>query len=321
MQFVAIDFETANSMRSSVCALGAVVVNHGQIVEKRAWLVRPEPLWFDPFNVMIHGITEDDVRDKPTFDQLWRTELRPYFQMEVPLMAHNASFDMSVLRHVLDQYEIGYPNLYYYCTRVIAKKAWPGLYSYALDVVADHLGVDFLHHDPTEDAEASAKIALMASELHGAGTLPHLSYLLSFRTGELFDGGYTACGEAVYRNGHWDPTSRVKLNTLTPQTSDIDCDHPLFGKRVVFTGALDSMSRLEAAQRVVNCGGECANTMSRWVSYLVLGQQDYSKLKGESKSSKMRKAEELIAQGADLEVVSESDFLEILGSMQRPQGD
>ncbi len=61
--------------------------------------------------------------------------------------------------------------------------------------------------------------------------------------------------------------------------------------------------------------------MSRWVSYLVLGQQDYRKLKGESKSSKMRKAEALIAEGADLEVIAESDFLEILGSVERPRND
>ena len=308
MRFVAIDFETANSSRSSVCALGAVVVNDGQVVEKRAWLVRPDPLLFNRFNIMIHGITEDDVRDKQTFDQLWRDEFRPYFDTNIPVIAHNASFDISVLRRVLDQYDIRYPKLFYYCTRVIAKKAWPGLHSYALDVVADHLDIHFRHHDPTEDAEASAEIALRASHLHGAETLPHLSYLLGFRTGELFDWGYSACS-----GGYCGPESTVKLKTLTPQTSDIDGNHPLYGKRVVFTGALDSMTRLEAAQGVVNCGGECANTMSRWVNYLVLGEQDYSKLRGESKSSKMRKAEAFLAQGADLEVIAESDFLELLG--------
>ena len=99
MRFVAIDFETANSSRSSVCALGIVVVDGGAVVEARSWLVRPEPLVFDGYNIMIHGITPDDVRDEPTFDQLWADVFLPYFQMG-PMLAHNASFDMSVLRHV-----------------------------------------------------------------------------------------------------------------------------------------------------------------------------------------------------------------------------
>jgi DNA polymerase-3 subunit epsilon len=304
MRFVAIDFETANSRRSSVCALGVVVVDDWKFVERRAWLVRPEPLWFDPFNIMIHGITEDDVRDQPTFDWLWQNVFRPYFQMG-PVLAHNASFDMSVLRHVMDQYGLAYPSFFYYCTRVIAKRVWPGLPSYALDVVADHLAIDFNHHDPVEDAAASASIALGASEGHGAEDLFHLSGLLDFIPGQLYPGGYSPCCIP------WAGT--VNLSTLAAEGSDFDCNHPLYGRLVVFTGALDSMTRVEAAQRVVNRGGRCTNSMSRSVNYLVLGQQDYRRLKGQTKSSKMRRAEELLAEGADIEVIPESDFLEMTG--------
>ena len=73
------------------------------------------------------------------------------------------------------------------------------------------------------------------------------------------------------------------------------------------------MTRLEAAQRVVDCGGKCADGMSRRVNFLVLGEQDYRKLNGQSKSTKMRKAEALLAQGAEIEVLPESDFLQMLG--------
>ena len=63
---------------------------------------------------------------------------------------------------------------------------------------------------------------------------------------------------------------------------------------------------------VVNCGGRCADGISRLVNYLVLGDQDFRKLRGAEKSSKMRKAEGLIASGADLEIIPASDFLQML---------
>ena len=112
---------------------------------------------------MLTGITPDDVRDKPTFDQLWSSAFRPYFQMG-PILAHNAAFDMSVLRHVFDQYGMVYPHFFYYCTRIISKKSWPGLDNYCLDTVAGHLGIEFEHHDPLEDARAAALIAITAAE-------------------------------------------------------------------------------------------------------------------------------------------------------------
>jgi DNA polymerase-3 subunit epsilon len=307
VRFIAIDFETANSSRSSVCALGLVVVDGGEVVERNSWLVRPEPLVFDGFNIMIHGITADDVRNEPTFEQLWPEVFLPYFQTG-PMLAHNASFDMSVLRRVLDQYGITYPHFFYYCTRVISKRCWPGLESYALDTVADHVRIEFEHHDPVEDAHAAALIAMMAHAKHGVSDLYHLSELLVFKPGELFPGGYRPCGVPYVGPGG------TKLKDLAPTTTEFDCNHPFYEKVVVFTGALESMARGEAAQRVVNCGGRCADTMSRWVNFLVLGEQDYRRLRGQTKSAKMRKAGELLAKGVDIELIPESDFLEMLKS-------
>jgi DNA polymerase III subunit epsilon len=64
MDFVALDFETANENRDSACALGLVVVENNEIVKKDYWLIRPKELYFNPFNISIHGITPDDVKDK-----------------------------------------------------------------------------------------------------------------------------------------------------------------------------------------------------------------------------------------------------------------
>jgi DNA polymerase-3 subunit epsilon len=152
--FVVLDFETANSDRASVCAFGLVVVEEGMIAEEIKRLVRPRELYFDPYNTYIHGITEEDVENEPEFDELWPI-IEDWLSMG-PLVAHYASFDISVLRFALDQYEIPYPELAYSCTRLISKKVWPGLINYSLPTVVEHLAIGFEHHDPVEDASASA---------------------------------------------------------------------------------------------------------------------------------------------------------------------
>jgi DNA polymerase III subunit epsilon len=111
MDFVTIDFETANDNRASICAAGLAHVRNGEIVETKHWLIQPQNLYFDPINVSIHGITAEDVKDKPRFDQLW-DEIRSCFADYV-VLAHSASFDMSCLRYVLDSYGIEYPTLDY----------------------------------------------------------------------------------------------------------------------------------------------------------------------------------------------------------------
>jgi DNA polymerase-3 subunit epsilon len=138
MSWVAIDFETANETRGSACALGVAIVEAGQVIDRASWLIRPPTLDFNPYNVMIHGITAADVASAPTFDSLWPTI--ETLLAGRPVVAHYASFDISVLRHSLDAYGISWPRLEYVCTRVLAKKVWTDLLSYSLPVVAKHCG-------------------------------------------------------------------------------------------------------------------------------------------------------------------------------------
>src|ERR1044072_3371535 len=95
VDFLALDFETANENRSSICSVGLAVVRHGRIVQSEHILVRPAPNYYHYYNTHIHGLSHDDTKHEPSFRQLWR-ELRPYFHNNT-VIAHNAAFDMSVL--------------------------------------------------------------------------------------------------------------------------------------------------------------------------------------------------------------------------------
>lgn len=191
MNFTAIDFETANADRGSACAVGLIIVEDGKVVGRLSQLIRPEPLHFDPFNVAIHGINADDVADEPTFAELWPAL---WTHVRGPLVAHNASFDMSVLRRSLDQSGTAYPETDYFCTRVISRLAWPRKPTYALDHVARALGISFSHHDAEDDARACALVAIAACSELGASSLHDLQNCCGLRVGRLFAGGHRPCG-------------------------------------------------------------------------------------------------------------------------------
>ena len=101
MDFVTLDFETANQEPSSACSVGVVTVRGCSIVDRWYRLIRPRPFYFDPFNVGIHGITEDMAAGEPEFDTLW-PELQSRLQGDT-VVAHYAAFDMRVLRAALDE--------------------------------------------------------------------------------------------------------------------------------------------------------------------------------------------------------------------------
>jgi DNA polymerase-3 subunit epsilon len=157
--FTAIDFETANRFRDSACAVGAVRVEHGRIVERYHRLLRP---WSQRFEyTALHGIGWAQVRDAPSFDRIW-PELRALFRGVDFVVAHSASFDMAVLAACCERAGVRPPpSMRVKCTLQHAR-AW-GVRPATLPAVARHLGVrPRRHHDALEDAETCAEIALAA---------------------------------------------------------------------------------------------------------------------------------------------------------------
>jgi DNA polymerase-3 subunit epsilon len=310
MNFTAIDFETANSARGSACSVGLCTVHAGQIVQCEQFLIRPEPLYFSPFNVGIHGITESDVADAPTFGDLWPEVVAA---ISGPLVAHNASFDMSVIRKSLDAASIQYPEIDYYCTRVISKLIWPGLPTYALDHMAQHIGITFEHHNAADDAQACATLALEACRVRGVSELYELTEPFVFSEGRLYPGGYSPChgkGKDPSLRSH--ASRKLRASDISATVEHFDSTHPFFGKSFVFTGAMSSLVRKDAMQAIVDQGGSCHDTVRRDTNYLVIGQMGYVGYRSGHKSSKMKKAELMLSEGLPIEILPEADFISLL---------
>lgn len=166
MDFISIDFETATAQRDSPCEIGLTVVRGKQIIETRSWLIKP--LYypnFNHFNVAVHGIRPSDVKDQPDFKELWPV-LLPYFEGQF-LIAHNASFDMSVLRKTLSTYNIPLPEARYACSLKFSKSIWKGMSKYDLKTLCNMHQINFLHHRAASDAQACAALSVKALNLTG----------------------------------------------------------------------------------------------------------------------------------------------------------
>lgn len=185
LYFTAIDFETANSSPASACQVGLVKVRDGAIVERTGWLIQP-PRGFDEFhpgNIRIHGIYPDDVLGCLG----WRDQLADLlnFAGHDTLVAHNAGFDMGVIRAACAATTIECPEFDYLCSLQIARRTY-SLTSYRLPSAALAAGfTDFQHHNATADAEACAHIVIHAASTHGATSMTELAKLTGVRVGHI----------------------------------------------------------------------------------------------------------------------------------------
>ena len=158
--FAAIDFETANTSRSSVCSVGIVIVREGVITDKIYELIKPEPNYYNYRCTMVHGLTSEHTENSPVFPEVWN-----YIASKIeglPLVAHNSSFDSSCLRAVFKTYRMDYPEYEFHCTLKASRKLFRDLIpNHRLNTVAMHCGFNLTnHHHALADAEACAVIAL-----------------------------------------------------------------------------------------------------------------------------------------------------------------
>lgn len=187
MDFVTIDFETATSARNSACEVGLTIVKNDRILGTKSWLIRPKIMDFNYFNILIHGIRPEHVRYEPEFDELW-DEIGPIVANQL-LIAHNASFDISVLRSSLETYGIPYPDLLYTCSVAFSRKIWPEIPKYNLKSLCDYHDIPLVHHRAGNDSEATARIALLAFEHAGIGNLEDFQNILGTTPGRMHAGG------------------------------------------------------------------------------------------------------------------------------------
>ena len=156
--FAAIDFETANNERSSVCSVGIVIVRNGEIVDSFYSLISPEPNYYNYWCSQVHGLTREDTEDAPVFPEVWK-QIEQLLEGQ-DLVAHNSPFDESCLKAVFRVYQMDYPDYPFYDTLSVSRQTLPELENHQLYTVAAACGYQLdHHHHALADAEACAWIA------------------------------------------------------------------------------------------------------------------------------------------------------------------
>jgi DNA polymerase-3 subunit epsilon len=325
--FTAIDFETANGFRGSPCAVGLTKVRDGRIAEEAYWLMQPPQGhdYFDPRNTRIHGITADMVAGAPRFGDVF-AELGAFVGEDV-LVAHNAAFDMGVIRSALEVSGVAGPAYDYACTVTLSRRNY-SLASYSLPYVAEAAGVPLLnHHDAVEDARACAGIMIDIARMTGAATvagvveshkLP-LSRMEAYQPGldplsratrNAFDGAGSAAGAAVPARAG---TPWPEEGANPPANTAADPGHPLYGQTIVFTGTL-GISRPQAKTQAARCGAQPASAVTRRTTVLVVGDGFVAAdLRSGRVTGKARRVLQLREHGHQVEVLSEAEFLQMTG--------
>ncbi|MBE6836052.1 MAG: exonuclease [Ruminococcaceae bacterium] len=155
--YVVFDVETPNRFNNRMSAIGISVIENGVITEEFYSLVNPEAP-FDRFNTMLTGISEESVIDSPDFAALWQ-RIEPLMNRGI-LVAHNATFDLSVLKSCLTAYEIDWkPYAHYLCTVQVGRRHLPNI-RHRLNDLCDYYGISLDHHHAGSDSHACAEILL-----------------------------------------------------------------------------------------------------------------------------------------------------------------
>jgi len=312
-EFICIDFETANSKRQSVCQFALIYFKDGAVIQEKEWLIKPPKDYrsFSEFNIQIHGIKPEDVIDKPEFNELWN-EIYPLLNGKT-LVAHNAPFDVGVLRSLIEYYDIDYPEFNFICTCSVARKTWDKQINYTLKNIANQLGYIFNHHDAHDDSRTCGKILLDAMKYHKANTLKELAEKIHMRIGYVSKDYYLPCSIYQGFKSLGGKNDRVKVYELAPASNcEFDEDNSLYDHHVVFTGVLLSMTRQMAMQKVLNIGGLIDQGVTKNTNYLIMGIQDYAIFADGKESSKTKKAKKYIEEGQDIQIINEDDFIKMI---------
>lgn len=311
MDFVALDFETANEDRGSACEIGLVRFSGGKAIDRFQSLIYQNR--FNSFNVSLHGITEKNVATSPVFDDVW-TQAEDFIG-DSPLLTHNAGFDIGVLCRSLTNGVIRNTHTYF-CSMVMSRRMLDISY-FGLPGVTEYLGIEYpMNHRAESDAEAAGKVAASLMARESVLSLHELAELLKVTPGTLNSAGFS--GTRFKGNvGRTSPTmaEKRKIFEAVPESDRYE-DPDFAGKRIAFTGALMGITRADAELAVMKAGGIPTSNVSKKTDMLVFGYQDPNVLRGKALSGKRRAAEQLRSEGVDIETVDELQFMQMLNARE-----
>lgn len=292
--YIVLDLETTglDPHYDDIIEVACLKFTDGKQVDSFHSYVQPRPFsdddnqqhFVDDFITDLTGITDDVLKNAPRFENI-APQLFQYLEGTV-IVGHNVNFDINFLYdNFMDTLQKPLQNDFVDTMR-IARIVMPDLPHHRLKDLCKAFSIDTSLHRAANDCMATQEI------------LANLQKLAVENGIDL----------STYRRSH----HNVDLSILAGDTALNDPTHPLYGKNVVLTGKLQRFARKDAAQIVCNIGGHCENNVTKKTNFLVIGSLEGNPLIKGGKSSKMKRAKELILSGQDLQVLSETVFYDMI---------
>ena len=300
--YVALDVETANSFRGSICSIGLVKFQNGEVVDSFYSLINPEED-FDYRNINIHGITQKDILNSPIFPEI-RQRIIDFIGTNI-VVSHFAQFDIGALKDAYLKYNLDFDDVKFVCSYRLAKIALPGLINYKLKTLTKELNIKLEHHNALSDAKASGLILGYLLSANSYSDIDEFLYNYHYnKTGLHGQYGFNRQLKGDYKsNLIYQPTEEEKA-LMNPE-------HYFYGLYFCFTGKLERMTRKEANTIVALTGGIPEKSVTKNTNILVVGEQDWRVVGESGLSSKMKKAQSLLENGQNIEIMTEDDFIKM----------
>lgn len=279
MDFVAIDFETANWDYASICQIGMAFVKNGIIVDTWGSYIDPEENFYT--NTYLHGISGDTVKGYPTFPLIYDTL---YEKIGAAPVISYGGFDIAAFKQVHQKYSLNKRELVWLNAQSMVRRQWVELAKsgYALDYVSNMLKVENNnHHDAINDATVCANIVNKI----------------------LFDSNHDI--------NWWIDRIKQSIKPIKQFAKIEKIDGNLYGETVLFTGSLVIL-RSDASELAANAGADVVDNFTSKVTMLVVGNNDIRNNNDNNMTSKYKKALEKIKAGINIKIVKEDDFFELV---------
>ncbi len=281
LDYIAIDFETANSHLTSACSIGIIGVKNDKVALSEYYLINPEEE-FNEYNILIHHITPPDVASAPTFDIVW-DRIKKYFNSVV--ISHNAMFDLNVLKALIDKYDLEKPDCKIACTLKISEKVWKEeIPNHKLGTISKYLEVEHDYHNALSDAYICYEIIKRCEKCTNSSSLDEVMESLG-----LIYGKYNS--ERFYL-----PKNRFR------KTNKNATDNPFKDKVVAIIGKPSSITKKGALNILEIKGAIISNGIDRSVDIVVRFQ---------SPSNKQLDALNRIENIHSIKVINEEEFLNL----------
>lgn len=290
--FIAIDVETANRQQSSICQIGLACFDDGALAWHWSALVDPEGA-FEPFNIDIHGITPERIAGAAKWPAVVECIAG---SLEGQTIVSHTRFDQIALAAASRRYGLGLPDCRWIDSHAIARQLWPEMSRHRLRDLCETLGIELNHHDALSDAMACGRIIVAGMQASGL-TLEQLI-------------GRQPPSRPWSRHSRSD--QRRGRGYQRDHSASGATEGPLRGQVVVFTGAFEGGKRpISETAAAAGCDVDENFAKSR-TTILVVGRRDPGDWGGAEKSSKHRRAEEALAEGYKIEIMSEDQFRNLL---------